>query len=129
MTDTHGALWMTLSSGIATLVSLVLYGAMLAVVLTVVRRNKPAAVMSLAAAAVINLVTTVVSPIAYAVVPVLARSEGNDHYQLVFAAMSLGMTLIHTISGVLLIVGLAKLAAPEAAGRLAGSAGAAADAS
>jgi hypothetical protein len=107
-------LWMTASSGVGTVVSLGLHGALLTVVLTVVRRHKPAAVLPLAISAIVDLVTTILLPVAYAVVPALARGEGGiDSYSIVFAALSLGATLIRTISGVLLVVGVAKLASPE----------------
>jgi hypothetical protein len=44
----------------------------------------------------------------------MTRSGGGmDDYQMVFSAVSLGLTLVHTMSGVLLILGLVKLASPD----------------
>jgi hypothetical protein len=97
------------------LVSLGLQVALLVTVLTVVRRHRPAAVPTLAGSVTINLVSTVLSVIvSYVVTPlVIARGGGMESYALFSAASSVGFGLVHLMAGVLLVVGLVKLATPE----------------
>jgi hypothetical protein len=105
----------TLSSGIGTIASLGIAAGLLTVALTSVRRSKPAAVLPIASSAAINLVTAIITPVAYAFLPLMMTRSGGgmDDYQMVFSAVSLGLTLVHTMSGVLLILGLVKLASPD----------------
>ena len=108
-------LWATVSSGIGTIASLGLAGALLTVALTSVRRSKPAAVLPIASSAAINLATAIITPVVYAFLPLMMSRSGSgmDDYQMGFAAVSLGLTLVHTMSGVLLILGLVKLASAD----------------
>ena len=109
---------MTVSSAVGTVIALGLSGTMLAVALTVVRRNRPEGVVPIATSAVISLVSAVVTPLAYMVVPVLeSRMSSSDQTMVYFAAVGMGATLLHTMAGVLLIVGILKMAG-EGTGRV-----------
>ena len=101
------------AGGISTVVGLALQIALLVVSLTVVRRNKPAAVTPLVASFVIGIVSTVVSVVAYPLLATLMTSSGGiDKYMLMQSALTVGFTLVHMVSGVLLILGVVKLATP-----------------
>jgi hypothetical protein len=71
-------LWTTAASGVGMVVGLGIHGAMLAVALTVVRRHKPAAVLPIALAAGIDLLTTIFLPVVYALVPALMHDAVSD---------------------------------------------------
>ncbi len=105
--------WVTLSAGVGTVASLGVSGTLLAVALTVVRKNRPEGVAAIASSAAISLVSAIITPLAYAVMPLLGSREGVD-YAVVMGAVGLGLTLVHTMAGVLLIVGIVKMASePE----------------
>lgn len=99
------------------LVGLGLQLALLVTVLTVVRRHRPTAVPALASSFGINLLSTILGVLSsYVLTPlVIARGGGTESYMRYSAASSVGFALVHGFAGVLLIVGLVKLATPDAA--------------
>ena len=104
---------MMLASGLSTLVGLAIQIALLVVTLTVVRRHKPQAVTPLATSFGLGIATTVASAVAYPLLAaVMSRSGGFDNYMLMQSALSVGFALVHMVSGVLLVLGLVKLATP-----------------
>jgi hypothetical protein len=110
----RGTTWMMLASGVSTLAGLALQIALLVVTLTVVRRNKPGAVAPLAASFAIGIASTVLGVLVYPLIGVVtSRSGGMESYMLVQSATTVGFALVHVVSGVLLVLGLLKLAAPE----------------
>jgi ABC-type Fe3+ transport system permease subunit len=75
----------------------------------VVRRNKPRAVPPLAASFGIGIASTVLSVVAYPLIGVVtSRSGGMDSYMLVQSAVTVGFSLVHAVSGVLLVLGLGE---------------------
>jgi hypothetical protein len=109
----HGTTWSMLAAGVSTVVSLAIQIALLVVSLTVVRRHKPQAVTPLAASFGLGLVSSLASAVAYPLLAALMTSGGIDKYMLMQSAVSVGFTLVHVVTGVLLILGLVKLATPE----------------
>jgi hypothetical protein len=110
----HGTTWVMVASGVSTVAGLAVQIALLAVTLTVVRRNKPRAVTPLATSFGIGIASTALSVVVYPLVGVVAsRSGGIDSYMLVQSAVTVGFTLVHVVSGVLLVLGLVNLATPE----------------
>jgi hypothetical protein len=110
----HGTTWMVLAGGVSTIVGLAVQVALLVATLTVVRRNKPRAVPPLAASFGIGIASTVLSVVAYPLIGVVtSRSGGMDSYMLVQSAMTVGFSLVHAVTGVLLVLGLVSLATPE----------------
>jgi hypothetical protein len=110
----HGTTWIMLASGLSTIAGVALEIALLVVTLTVVRRNKPRAVAPLAASFGIGLASTVLSVLVYPLIGVVAsRSGGMESYMLVQSAVTVGFTLVRVVGGVLLVLGLVNLAAPD----------------
>jgi hypothetical protein len=101
-----------LASGVSTVVSLAVQIALLVVSLTVVRRHKPQAVALLASSFGIGIASTLVSVVAYPLLATLmtSTSGGIDKYMMMQSAVGVGFALVHMVSGVLLILGLVKLA-------------------
>jgi len=112
----HDTTWMMLASGLSTLTGLAVQIALLVVTLTVVRRNKPRAVPTLAASFGIGIASTLLSVVAYPLLALVAnRSGGMDSYMLMQSAVTVGFALVHVVSGVLLVLGLVSVATPETA--------------
>ena len=108
----RGTTWTMAAAGLSTLVGLVIQIALLVVSLTVVRRHKPNAVAPLAASFSIGIASTMVSVVAYPLLSTVMTSAGIDKYMLMQSALTVGFTLVHMVSGVLLILGLVKVATP-----------------
>jgi hypothetical protein len=105
---------MGLASALSTLVGLAMQVALLAVVLTTVRRHKPRAVPLLAASFGVSIASTILSAAAYPMAGLVASRTGVQNYAVVQASLSVGFALVHIVSGVLLLLGLVKLATPDA---------------
>jgi hypothetical protein len=115
MSNHEISLWSSVAAGVGTLAVLAVEIALLVVVLTVVRRNRPRAVGLLLASAVISIAATVLQPVSYTLVPMAVERSGSDFEKLslLFAVVGVGFALVRTLAGVLLVVGVARLAAPE----------------
>jgi hypothetical protein len=107
-------LWIGVANLLATVVGLALQVGLLVVALTVVRRHKPEAVPLLAGSFAVGIASTVLSAVAYPLAAALVQPDGMRHYAMTQAALSVGFMLLHLVSGVLLILGLVKLATPTA---------------
>jgi hypothetical protein len=107
---------MMAASGLSTLLGLAIQVALLVVSLTVVRRHKPHAVAPLASSFAVNLVATLLGVVAYPVAGMMAdRSGGVESFMVVQSALTVGFALVHMVAGVLLVLGLVKLATPDPA--------------
>jgi hypothetical protein len=111
----HGTTILSAAYGLSTLVSIAIQIALLVVTLTTVRKNKPRAVAPLAASFGIGIASTAASIVVYPLMSLLLRDSGGmDRYLVVQSATTVGFSLIHVVSGVLLVLGLVKLATPDA---------------
>jgi hypothetical protein len=104
------SLLLGLSSLFGTLVSLALEGALLVLALTTIRRHRPEASLFLAASAGVTLFVSLTASVAY---PLLARLFSTDDYVKATALAGLFFTLLRGAAGVLLLVGLVRLATPS----------------
>ena len=104
-----------LVNGVGSLAVLAAEIALLVVVLTTVRRNRPQAMGTLLASAIISIAGTVFAPIAYPLAAAaIERSEGGfERISLLYAMIGVGFSLLHTLALVLLVVGVVRLASPE----------------
>jgi hypothetical protein len=94
---------------------------LLVVSLTIVRRHKPLAVAPLASSFAVSLVSTLLGVLAYPVAGIMAaHSGGVERLLVVQSALTVGFALIHMVAGVLLVLGLVKLATPDPAPVLGG---------
>jgi hypothetical protein len=112
MSNSQIGLWSSLASGVGTLAVLAVEIALLVVVLTVVRRNRPRAVGLLLASTVISIAATVLTPVTYMLVPsaIMSAGGGVERVSLLFAVLGVGFALVRTLAGVLLVVGIVRLA-------------------
>jgi hypothetical protein len=101
--------------GLSTLVGIVVQIALLVVTLTVVRRNRPNAVAPLAASFGIGLAGTAGAVVVYPLLSLASVNMGSgfDRFALLQAATTVAFSLLHAVAGVLLVVGLVRLATPE----------------
>jgi hypothetical protein len=106
----------SIASGISTLVSLAFHGIVLTITLTHIRRYRPEATLPMAVSASIALAMSILLPVAYALVPVLLRSLDTSDMPLIYAAITIGQTLVYLVSDIFFILALLALAkpAPEA---------------
>jgi hypothetical protein len=105
----NASLLLTASGALSALVSLLLEVALLVVALGPVQKHRPEASTLLAAAAGLNLLGTIVYYPASILMPRLFAAGG---YAAGYAMLSLFTTLVRGTSGVLLILGLLRLAVP-----------------
>jgi hypothetical protein len=107
----------TLVSAVGTLAALALEITLLVVVLTTVRRHRPDAAAVLAGSAGVTIFSTLASSFFYVVAARLMdrASGGIDAYMTVQAAFSAAMIIVRGLAAVLLIIGLARIAAPPRA--------------
>jgi hypothetical protein len=103
-----GTTWMLVASAVSTVLSLAVQIALLVVSLTVVRRRNPGAASFLGAAFAIGVGSTVLYPVVNAAIPALVGAQYR--YMTVYSAITVGFALVHMVSGVLLALGLVKLA-------------------
>jgi hypothetical protein len=96
--------------GLSTLIGLIVQIALLVVVLTTVRRNKPRAVPPLAASFGIGIASTAASIVVYPLLSMMTDSGGIERMLLVQSAVTVGFSLVHMVSGVLLVLGIVRLA-------------------
>jgi hypothetical protein len=97
--------------GLSTLVRLAIEIALLVATLTVVRRNKPSAVVSLATSFALGIVSTVASLTVYPLLSLMAGLDSGVHRFVVLnSATTVALSLLHAVSGVLLVIGIVKLA-------------------
>jgi hypothetical protein len=106
---------MSAAYGLSTLVGVVIQIVLLVVTLTVIRRNRPSAVAPLAASFAVGLLSTAGAVVVYPLVSYASvnMSGGFDRFALFQAATTVGFTLLHAIAGVLLVLGLVRLATPD----------------
>ena len=98
---------MTVSSLFTGGLSFVLQVALLVVALTIVRKRRADAGALIAASAGLNLFLTVLTPIAYALIP---RVGGSSSYLEISVFLQLGFSIFHAVAAVLLILGVVRLA-------------------
>jgi hypothetical protein len=106
--------FLMVAGSISTLLGLGVSIALLVVTLTVVRRHKPQAVVPLAASFGIGIVSTLSSVVVYPLLATVTHSssDGIGSYMVMQSAVTVGFALVHMVAGVLLVLGLVKVATP-----------------
>jgi hypothetical protein len=109
---TRDTTWLMAASSVSTLLAVAVQIALLVVSFTVVRRHKPRAVPLLASSFAIGLASTVLSVVAYPLAAAL-MAGGMERFMLAQSALTVGFALVHMVAGVMLVLGLVKLATPD----------------
>jgi hypothetical protein len=111
----NGSMWLVwASNGLSWFVNATLYGALLVVVLSSVRRFRRDAMGWLLAATVMGLVVSVLGPVTGWAATLLGSRVGVDTMLLVQAGLGLFGTILHAVVFALLIRGIVALARPAA---------------
>lgn len=112
MSISDSSMWAMLGSSVSTLLAVALEVVMLVVALTTVRRRRADAGGLLAASAGIQLVASVSYPVVLASIRFLITTSSTSDYMRVSTAIQLVMSVIRAAAGVLLILGIIRLATP-----------------
>jgi hypothetical protein len=101
---------MTVSSLITGSLAFILEATLLVVALTIVRKRRADAGALIAASAGVQMLITLLTPIAYAVI---ARLAGGSSHLEMSVFLQIGFAVLRAVGAVLLILGIARLADPK----------------